>query len=146
MTETTDATSGETYTSTYNANDPYAGAEPEGEGRVFTVGGGDWDDVVDAIDPLDRERIVINMGPQHPSTHGVLRLVLELDGETVMQARPVDRLPAHRHREEHGVPQLDSGRHVHHPLPTTSRRCSTRRRTASASSGCSTSRTRSPSG
>jgi NADH-quinone oxidoreductase subunit D len=86
----TDTTSEETYTSTYNDNDPYAGAEPEGEGRVFTVGGGgDWDDIVDAIDPAESERIVVNMGPQHPSTHGVLRLVLELEGETVMRARPV---------------------------------------------------------
>jgi NADH-quinone oxidoreductase subunit D len=35
------------------------------------------------------ETMVINMGPQHPSTHGVLRLVLELDGETVVSCRPV---------------------------------------------------------
>jgi NADH-quinone oxidoreductase subunit D len=35
------------------------------------------------------ETMIINMGPQHPSTHGVLRLVLELDGETVVSARPV---------------------------------------------------------
>ncbi len=35
------------------------------------------------------ETMIINMGPQHPSTHGVLRLVLELDGETVLSARPV---------------------------------------------------------
>ena len=35
------------------------------------------------------ERIVMNLGPQHPSTHGVLRLVLELEGETVTQARSV---------------------------------------------------------
>lgn len=41
------------------------------------------------IDPLTDERIVVNMGPQHPSTHGVLRLVLELEGETVTEARPV---------------------------------------------------------
>jgi hypothetical protein len=35
------------------------------------------------IDPLtNTENMVLNMGPQHPSTHGVLRLVLELDGET----------------------------------------------------------------
>ena len=32
--------------------------------------------------------MVLNMGPQHPSTHGVLRVVLELDGETVVKARP----------------------------------------------------------
>ena len=36
---------------------------------------------------LHEERIVVNMGPQHPSTHGVLRLILELDGETVTEAR-----------------------------------------------------------
>jgi NADH-quinone oxidoreductase subunit D len=34
------------------------------------------------------ETLTINMGPQHPSTHGVLRLVLELDGETVLSASP----------------------------------------------------------
>ena len=34
------------------------------------------------------QTMVLNMGPQHPSTHGVLRVVLELDGETVVQARP----------------------------------------------------------
>src|SRR5918994_146396 len=34
------------------------------------------------------ETMTINMGPQHPSTHGVLRLVLELDGETVVSASP----------------------------------------------------------
>jgi NADH-quinone oxidoreductase subunit D len=35
------------------------------------------------------ETMIINMGPQHPSTHGVLRLVLELDGEYVVSCRPV---------------------------------------------------------
>ncbi len=34
------------------------------------------------------ETMVLNMGPQHPSTHGVLRVVLELEGETVIKARP----------------------------------------------------------
>ena len=35
------------------------------------------------------ERMIINMGPQHPSTHGVLRLMLELQGETVLRTKPV---------------------------------------------------------
>ena len=33
------------------------------------------------------ERIVVNMGPQHPSTHGVLRLILEIEGETITEIR-----------------------------------------------------------
>jgi NADH-quinone oxidoreductase subunit D len=61
------------------------------EGRVYTVFGQDWDDIVAAADqagdqPGD-ERLVVNMGPQHPSTHGVLRLILTLDGETVTEIR-----------------------------------------------------------
>jgi NADH-quinone oxidoreductase subunit D len=79
----------ETYTSTYTDSDPYGGSSPEGDARVFTVGGGDWDDLVETLEPGESERIVVNMGPQHPSTHGVLRLVLELDGETVQQTRLV---------------------------------------------------------
>jgi len=35
------------------------------------------------------EPMVLNMGPQHPSTHGVLRVILELNGETVLKAKPV---------------------------------------------------------
>ncbi|MFD8480536.1 NADH-quinone oxidoreductase subunit D [Kitasatospora sp. NPDC059673] len=57
------------------------------EGRVYTVTGGDWGEVAEAVAQADDERIIVNMGPQHPSTHGVLRLVLEIDGETVKQAR-----------------------------------------------------------
>jgi NADH-quinone oxidoreductase subunit D len=67
---------------------PSAGFTESNEGRVYTVTGGDWGDVVAGVSPGD-ERITINMGPQHPSTHGVLRLVLELEGETVTQARVV---------------------------------------------------------
>jgi NADH-quinone oxidoreductase subunit D len=36
--------------------------------------------------PGQEERVILSMGPQHPSTHGVLRLVLELEGETVVRA------------------------------------------------------------
>jgi len=37
----------------------------------------------------EQKTVTVNMGPQHPSTHGVLRVVLELDGETVIKATPV---------------------------------------------------------
>ena len=55
--------------------------------HVYVAFGGDWDAIVDEASSLSEERIVVNMGPQHPSTHGVLRLILELDGETVTEAR-----------------------------------------------------------
>jgi len=55
---------------------------------VVTVGGQDWDQIVEAASSGDPgDRIVVNMGPQHPSTHGVLRLILEIEGETVTEAR-----------------------------------------------------------
>ena len=38
---------------------------------------------------IRQETMIINMGPQHPSTHGVLRLLLELDGETVINCKPI---------------------------------------------------------
>ena len=41
-----------------------------------------------ALDGGTTRKMTLNMGPQHPSTHGVLRVVLELDGETVTDARP----------------------------------------------------------
>ncbi len=40
-------------------------------------------------DPDEDQTMVINMGPQHPSTHGVLRLMLELQGETVLRCKPI---------------------------------------------------------
>ena len=63
--------------------------QPDGRERVVTVGGQDWADVVAAAreSAVAGERIVVNMGPQHPSTHGVLRLILEIDGETITEAR-----------------------------------------------------------
>jgi len=41
------------------------------------------------VDPSEDQTMVINMGPQHPSTHGVLRLMLELQGETVLRCKPI---------------------------------------------------------
>ncbi|MFZ1488649.1 MAG: NADH-quinone oxidoreductase subunit D [Ilumatobacteraceae bacterium] len=40
-------------------------------------------------DPDEDQTMIINMGPQHPSTHGVLRLMLELRGETVLRCKPI---------------------------------------------------------
>jgi NADH-quinone oxidoreductase subunit D len=52
------------------------------EGRVLDPGDID-------IERRDDESMIVNMGPQHPSTHGVLRLMLELDGETVLRTKPI---------------------------------------------------------
>jgi NADH-quinone oxidoreductase subunit D len=52
----------------------------------YTVVGGEWQDLPDAVED---DLMVINMGPQHPSTHGVLRMVLTMDGETVVNNEPV---------------------------------------------------------
>ena len=65
----------------------YNSARETTEGRIYSVTGGDWDDLVTEIGSTQEERVVVNMGPQHPSTHGVLRLILELEGETVTEAR-----------------------------------------------------------
>jgi NADH-quinone oxidoreductase subunit D len=69
------------------ATDPYAATRDTTEGKVFTVTGQDWDSVVSGLGDEPEERIVVNMGPQHPSTHGVLRLILEIEGENVTEAR-----------------------------------------------------------
>src|SRR6202522_4885403 len=45
--------------------------------------------VPDTVGEPDQDStMILNMGPQHPSTHGVLRLILEIDGETVLRLRP----------------------------------------------------------
>ena len=62
-----------------------------------------------------KETMTINMGPQHPSTHGVLQLVLELDGETVVGAVP------HIGFLHRGVEKLAENRSYHRALPLTDR-------------------------
>lgn len=61
------------------------------------------------------EKMTLNMGPQHPSTHGVLRLVLELDGEVITKITP-DIGYLHR-----GVEKLSEHRTYHQTLPLTDR-------------------------
>jgi NADH-quinone oxidoreductase subunit D len=61
------------------------------------------------------EIITVNMGPQHPSTHGVLRLVVDLDGETIVDVRP-DIGFLHR-----GVEKLAENRTYHQFIPLTDR-------------------------
>jgi NADH-quinone oxidoreductase subunit D len=67
-------------------SDTYAPSYETTRGRVYTVQGQDWDTIEGAAEG-ESERIVVNMGPQHPSTHGVLRLILEIEGETVTEIR-----------------------------------------------------------
>jgi len=88
----TSSTSATGSTGSTGTEDPYAPTQDTSAGRVFTVTGQDWDSVVSGItgpgeDGEGDDRVVVNMGPQHPSTHGVLRLILELEGETVTEAR-----------------------------------------------------------
>ncbi|MBI4260888.1 MAG: NADH-quinone oxidoreductase subunit D [Actinobacteria bacterium] len=53
------------------------------------VRGGGIDIAVESEGGLRTEEMTLNIGPQHPSTHGVLRIVLELDGEVIARAEPV---------------------------------------------------------
>ena len=53
----------------------------------FTAVGGDWNEISDEAAQMAEERIVVNLGPVHPSTHGVYRLLIELDGEYVREIR-----------------------------------------------------------
>src|SRR5690606_18066479 len=47
------------------------------------------DDYMYEEERLDDDRMLLNMGPQHPSTHGVLRLQLELEGEVIRRSKPI---------------------------------------------------------
>ncbi len=60
------------------------GAQQLVQESEIVVTGGPWPELEG-----ESQTMVINMGPQHPSTHGVLRIMLELDGETVVRAKPV---------------------------------------------------------
>jgi NADH-quinone oxidoreductase subunit D len=64
--------------------------ENENEKQIKIQTGTDVvDDFVIDEDTSDDERMIVNMGPQHPSTHGVLRLQAELEGEVVRRVKPI---------------------------------------------------------
>ncbi len=58
-------------------------------GAVLRLGDRTLDPSNIDVERRDDETMIINMGPSHPSTHGVLRLMLELDGEVVLRTKPV---------------------------------------------------------
>jgi NADH-quinone oxidoreductase subunit D len=64
-------------------------AHADAPGTPYVDMGADasWEEILASVRENGQERIVVNLGPQHPSTHGVLRLILELEGETVIEAR-----------------------------------------------------------
>jgi NADH-quinone oxidoreductase subunit D len=77
-------------------------------GEQWLLRGGGVDFVTTEERDLSTEEMVLNIGPQHPSTHGVLRIILELDGEKILRAEPVigymhraaEKLSEHRdHRQ-----------------------------------------------
>ena len=43
---------------------------------------------IDELRDMEGEKLILNMGPSHPSTHGVLRILIEMDGETITKAMP----------------------------------------------------------
>lgn len=68
-----------------------------------------------AADDLGSEHMLVNIGPQHPATHGVLRLVVELDGETVIRVIP------HIGYLHSGFEKLGEYRHYNQIIPLTDR-------------------------
>ena len=61
------------------------------------------------------EGMTLNIGPQHPATHGTLRIVARLDGEQVVACRAGHGLHAPRLREAHRGPHLPAGHHAGQP-------------------------------
>jgi len=59
-----------------------------GDATGYLASGADWDRITAEQAERADSTIVVNMGPTHPSTHGVMRLLLEMDGETVLSLRP----------------------------------------------------------
>jgi len=74
---------------------------PEGDNALYAALGKISSTDQDAADSMDTDQIVVNLGPQHPSTHGVFRMVVRLDGETIRSLKPVMGY-LHRNHEKIG--------------------------------------------
>jgi NADH-quinone oxidoreductase subunit C/D len=79
---------------------------PQAEDALYTAlakldAGGGSAAIDEDMFSMETEQIVINLGPQHPSTHGVFRMVVRLDGETILDLKPVMGY-LHRNHEKIG--------------------------------------------
>src|SRR5213079_2308478 len=91
------------------------GLDARGQPVRVPLGVGDAPDATPPEPPLAGEHMLINLGPQHPATHGVLRLVVELDGETVVRVIP------HVGYLHSGFEKLGEYRHYNQIIPLTAR-------------------------
>src|SRR5947207_3669123 len=91
------------------------GLDARGQPVRVPLGVGDAPDATPPEPDLTGEHMLINLGPQHPATHGVLRLVVELDGETVVRVIP------HLGYLHSGFEKLGEYRHYNQIIPLTDR-------------------------
>ena len=84
-------------------------------GRPTRIPLGISDDDGQYREDLGAEHMLVNIGPQHPATHGVLRLVLELEGETVTPLHPSHRISPLGVREAGRVPPVQPDHSAHRP-------------------------------
>ena len=89
------------------------GFDAHGHPRRIPLGVGDR--TVAPDEDVGVEHMLVNIGPQHPATHGVLRLVLELEGETVKRCIP------HIGYLHSGFEKLGEYRHYNQIIPLTDR-------------------------
>ena len=74
---------------------------PEGEERVYAGLGTPMTGSGIGVQQIKTDQLIVNLGPQHPSTHGVFRMTVKLDGETITQLKPVMGY-LHRNHEQIG--------------------------------------------
>ena len=87
----------------------------DAQGRPIRVPLGAGDGTAKFDEDFGAERMLVNIGPQHPATHGVLRLVIELEGETVKRCIP------HIGYLHSGFEKLGEYRHYNQIIPLTDR-------------------------